>query len=220
MGAALIFDFDGLILDTETPEMLLWEQRFAAAGGAFDRKAYQSIIGSWESDGYDPGLELAKLLKNGASPDKLLWEVRNEAVGFINQQPPLPGVDRVIDTARKLGYRLGVGSSSPRDWVVGHLKRLNLFGFFDAVVTFDDVSQSKPSPEIFLKVLHLLDVGAAQALVLEDSHNGILAARRAGIRAVAVPNPVTDGQDFSGAEEVLSSLLQLDLTSYFPNHKG
>jgi len=74
---------------------------------------------------------------------------------------------------------------------------------------------SKPEPDIFLKVLENLTVLAGRALVLEDSYNGILAAQRAGIRAVAVPNPVTLDQDFSAAEEVLPSLSSLQLEKYF-----
>ena len=82
-------------------------------------------------------------------------------------------------------------------------------------MTIDDVHASKPEPDIFLKVLENLAVPAGRALVLEDSYNGILAAQRAGIRAVAVPNPVTLDQDFSVAEEVLPSLSSLQLEKYF-----
>jgi len=96
------------------------------------------------------------------------------------------------------------------------LRRLGLIENFETIVTFDDVTESKPSPEIFLTVLARLNVNAEQALVLEDSQNGVLAAKRAGIRVAAVPNGVTAGQDFSLADEVLASLENLDLEKYFP----
>jgi len=123
----------------------------------------------------------------------------------------------LIKNARAAGLRLAVGSSSPAVWVHGHLRRLGLFDNFETIVTFDDVRESKPSPEIFLTVLDRMNIPAEQALVLEDSHNGVLAAKRAGLRVVAVPNGVTSGQDFSLAEEVLGSLEDLNLVKYFPD---
>ncbi|MGV8049240.1 MAG: HAD family hydrolase [Anaerolineaceae bacterium] len=213
---AFIFDFDGLILDTETPELLVWQRCFAEAKGEFDLPGYRSIIGAWESCGYNPGAELAKLLDHGVTAEELTRMVRQEAAQIIDQEPPMRGVRELITAAKSRGIRLGVGSSSPRNWVFGHLTRLGLLESFQTVVTFDDVSASKPSPEIFLKALESLGVLPERALVLEDSHNGVLAANRAGIRVVAVPNQVTEGQDFSGAIEVIPSLDLLDLDKYFP----
>jgi len=215
VNGALIFDFDGLILDTETPEMRIWQRLFAQAGGKFDIRRYQAIIGTYGSQIYQPAQELAHLLDHGTTPEEL-WElVQAKSIEVINQEPALPGVVELIAKAKKVGLSLGVGSSSPRDWVHSHMQRLNLLSQFDTIVTIDDVHASKPEPDIFLKVLENLTVPAGRALVLEDSYNGILAAQRAGIRAVAVPNPVTLDQDFSAAEEVLPSLSSLQLEKYF-----
>lgn len=215
-NSALIFDFDGLILDTESPEVRIWERLFRGAGGTFDHEAYHGTIGSWDNSSYEPGVHLASLMDHGVTAQQLLERVRQESAECIAQELPLPGVEKLIVRARAAGLRLAVGSSSPAAWVHGHLRRLGLFDNFDAIVTFDDVHKSKPSPEIFLTVLVRLGIGTGQALVLEDSHNGVLAASRAGIRAVAVPNGVTMGQDFSLAEEVLGSLDALVLGKYFP----
>jgi len=213
---ALIFDFDGLILDTETPEMRIWQHLFAQAGGKFDVAAYQTIIGTYGSQTFQPAKELARLLDHGTTPEELWSLVQAKSIEAINQEPALPGVVTLIAKAKHVGLSLGVGSSSPREWVHGHLQRLALLSQFDTIVTIDEVHVSKPEPDIFLKVLENLAMPAEQALVLEDSYNGILAAQRAGIRAVAVPNPVTLGQDFSAAEEVLPSLAALQLEKYFP----
>jgi len=126
-------------------------------------------------------------------------------------------VVELITKAKQAGLKLSIGSSSPKAWVEGHLQRLRLFDQFDAMATFDDVGVSKPAPDVFVKALEKLRIGAESALVLEDSYNGVLAARRAGIRVVVVPNPVTLHQDFSMAEEVLPSLQALDLRKYFSN---
>ncbi len=99
-------------------------------------------------------------------------------------------------------------------WINTHLKRLGLLGEFDFVVTFDDVENAKPAPDIFLKVLERAGVSAENALVLEDSQNGILAAHHAGIRAIAVPNPITKIQDFSLATAVITSLVDFDPMLY------
>jgi HAD superfamily hydrolase (TIGR01509 family) len=215
MNGALIFDFDGLMLDTETPEMRIWQRLFTQAGGNFDIKGYQAIIGTYGSQLYQPAEELARLLDHGTTPEEL-WElVQSKSIEVINQEPALPGVVELIAKAKKVGLSLGVGSSSPRDWVHNHLQRLKLLDQFDTIVTIDDAHVSKPEPDIFLKVLENLSVPVEHALVLEDSYNGILAAQRAGIRAVAVPNPVTYDQDFSAAEEVLPSLTALQLEKYF-----
>jgi len=212
---ALIFDFDGLILDTESPEVQIWDRLFTEAGGKFDHQAYLGTIGSWDNSSYVPGEYLARLMNHGVTAQQLIERVRAESAEMIAREAPLPGVETLIARARAAKLRLAVGSSSPAAWVRGHLSRLGLIENFDAVVTFDDVRQSKPSPEIFLTVLARLGMRAEQALVLEDSHNGVLAASRAGIRAVAVPNAVTRGQDFSLAEEVLESLDALVLNKYF-----
>ena len=98
----------------------------------------------------------------------------------------------------------------------GHLKRLGIFERFGSIVSSSDVKDAKPAPDIFLKVLEDLGVEAENALVLEDSNNGVVAAHRAGIRVVAVPNEVTRGQDFSLAAAIIPSLEMLDLDAFFP----
>jgi len=217
INGALIFDFDGLILDTESPEMEIWDRLFAQAGGSFDHQAYLGTIGSYDSISYQPDVQLAKLMDHAVTAQQLVARVRKESAERIALEPPLPGVLALIKNARAAGLRLAVGSSSPAVWVHGHLRRLGLFDNFETIVTFDDVRESKPSPEIFLTVLARMNIPAEQALVLEDSHNGVLAAKRAGLRVVAVPNGVTSGQDFSLAVEVLGSLEDLNLAKYFPD---
>lgn len=213
-GQVLIFDFDGLILDTESPEMRVWKKMFADAGVAFDEKAYLQIVGTFHGNAYHPDQVLAASTNHGHTAEQYVLQATAAALELINQQGALPGVQKAIHAAKKAGAYLAVGSSSTHEWVDTHLKRLGLWNEFDTVVCFEDVKDSKPAPDIFLKVLERLNVSAERAVVLEDSQNGVLAANRAGIRVVAVPNDVTCVQDFSGADEILPSLEAFDINKY------
>jgi putative acetyltransferase len=123
----------------------------------------------------------------------------------------MPGVVDYLETGRRLGLRLAVASSSGHAWVEGHLRQLDLLELFDAILCREDVRQIKPDPELFLAALECLQVPAEQALAFEDSRNGVLAARRAGLRVVAVPNQITAQGAFEGTSLVLASLADLPL---------
>jgi putative hydrolase of the HAD superfamily len=125
----------------------------------------------------------------------------------------LPGVIDYIHEAKQLGLKLAIASSSPHSWVDGHTQRLGIFHYFDKVICRDDVGvgRTKPNPDLFLLALNQLQVQKNEAVVFEDSPNGVLAARRAGIFVVAVPNPVTSRLKIEGADLVLSSLSEISL---------
>ena len=127
----------------------------------------------------------------------------------------MPGVLELLDQAEEAGILLAIGSSSGYLWISTLVDGLGIKERFDTIVTFDDVELAKPAPDIYLKVLENLGVAPENALVLEDSVNGALAARRAGIRVVAVPTSISAHLDYSMAEEVLSSLAELELEKYF-----
>src|SRR5581483_5413115 len=110
---------------------------------------------------------------------------------MIEAQAVLPGVEAAIADARRLGLKIGLASSSHRDWVVGHLSRLGLHAHFDTLKTADDVTHTKPHPELYLAVLDALGLQAREAIALEDSPHGIHAARNAGIFCVVIPNQMT-----------------------------
>jgi len=108
-----------------------------------------------------------------------------------------------------MGLRLGVASSSTGDWVRGHLERLGIFDRFDCMRCRDDVEHAKPEPDLYIAVLDCLGVTAAEAIAIEDSPNGVAAAKRAGMRCVAIPNSITERLDLSQADMVLGSLADL-----------
>jgi HAD superfamily hydrolase (TIGR01509 family) len=123
----------------------------------------------------------------------------------------LPGVVGYVKNAKRLGLRLAIASSSKHDWVDGYLRQLGLFDDFDAILCREDVQRIKPDPELFLAALERLNLPAAEALVFEDSPNGVLAAKRAGMRVVAVPNPITVHGTIDGTDLLLSSMADISL---------
>ena len=132
--------------------------------------------------------------------------MREDVRELTRDQPLLPGVRELIAEARAAGVRLGIASNSPHVHVDGHLERRGMRGFFDAILCRDDVSVGKPEPEVYLKALAALGVAAAEAVALEDSRLGHIAAHRAGLRVVVVPNPSTAHDTFGHAEARLESM--------------
>jgi HAD superfamily hydrolase (TIGR01509 family) len=210
---ALIFDFDGLILDTETTEYRVWQSIYREYGHEMLPETWGQVIGGYGISDFDGAVHLAELLGDGANVDDLRARFRSESDALILQQPVLPGVVDYLDDARRLGLNLAVASSSPHIWVDTHLTRLGLADRFDVIICGDDVppGRTKPHPDLFLKALDVLAIKADEAIVFEDSPNGVKAARAAGIFVVRVPNPVTALLKTDGANLTLESLAKISL---------
>jgi beta-phosphoglucomutase-like phosphatase (HAD superfamily) len=116
-----------------------------------------------------------------------------------------------IDQAKGMGLKVGVASSSTAEWVRGHLSRLGILEQFDCLRCRDDVAHAKPEPDLYVAVLDCLGVAASEAFAIEDSPNGVMAAKRAGLRCVAIPNSITAKLDLSGADVLLGSLAEITL---------
>ncbi|MCX6018291.1 MAG: HAD family hydrolase [Chloroflexi bacterium] len=209
---ALIFDFDGTILDTETPEFYIWQQIYRDHGTELALQEW--VLGVGAIGAFDPYEALQQRAPDLVlNRDELRAYARARHEPVIHAQAPRDGVVEVLQNARARGLRLAVASSSMHDWVDAHLKRLGLFEYFDIVCCRDDVApgRAKPHPDIYQAALAALGVRAAEAIAIEDSLNGMRAALAAGIFTVVTPNPVTAQLDFSQADLVLPSLTQLDL---------
>ena len=211
---ALLFDFDGLILDTETTEFRVWQSIYREYGQEMLPETWGQVIGGYGISNFDGAVHLAELVGNGMDVQKLNARYRSESDALIAAQPILPGVVDYLDEARRLDLRLAVASSSPHNWVDTHLARLGLADRFDAIVCGDDVppGRTKPHPDLFLKALDAVNVKADEAIVFEDSPNGVKAARTAGIFVVSVPNPITILLKTDGANLTLDSLAQISLS--------
>ena len=210
---ALLFDFDGLILDTETSTYESVRDIFVEHGVTLDLAWWHSILGN----GGHPHWSEMLAEQLGRPVDRLALSARREAVRLpaLHALPVCDGVVELLDAAAAAGVPAAVASSSPADWVDGHLVRLGLRDRFAAVITRDDVggdgARTKPAPDLFLLAAAAVETEPATCVVLEDSPNGVAAARAAGMAVVAVPGPMTAPLDFSAADLVVTSLLDLDL---------
>ena len=214
MLKALIFDFDGLVLDTETPEYLAWQNIYQEHGFELSTEKWGSIIGGSGISCFEPSEELSLLTQGRLDSESLRLRHRSECHSAIACQSILPGVLDYIHEAKRLGLKLAIASSSPHSWVDAHTERLGIFHYFDVVICKDDVGagRTKPNPDLFLLALDQLQVQKNEAVVFEDSPNGVKAANRAGVFVVAVPNPVTSLLVIEGANLILPSLSELTLS--------
>lgn len=233
MLKAIIFDFDGLILDTETPEYIAWQEIFAEHGCELFLEMWGQVVGGAGFSDFDAASHLEELLRSGHSVSQPFdcahivpmslregrpldraalntrWRQRGDEL--IAAQAILPGVRDYLDDAQRLGLRLAIASSSKHSWVDTHLNRLGLWHYFEIIKCADDVSRTKPHPDLFLAALSALSLRAEETIVLEDSPNGVKAAKAAGIFVVAVPNPLTTRLWIDGADLTLKSLADAPL---------
>lgn len=209
---ALIFDFDGLIIDTEWPLYDSWRLLYQEHGHNLDLETYVECVGSTTLR-FDPAAHLCSLV--GESHPSRAPELQQrhslKVREILDQCDTLPGVRERLEEARKMGLPLAIASSSTSDWIHPWLERLGLTEYFTVIRTRDQVSQAKPSPELFLTATERLGVAPDEALVFEDSFHGLQAARAAQIPCVAVPNRVTEQSDFTAAALILESLAALSL---------
>ncbi len=206
----LVFDFDGLIMDTETPEFQAWQEIYQDHGATLELDEWIECIGS-SFERFNPYTRLEE--RTGREINRAALDTRRRARTFelLSNYRALPGVEQYIADAKQFGLKLAIASSSSRDWVVRNLRRLGIEDAFSAISTRDQASAVKPDPEIFLNAAEMLGVQPEQCVVFEDSPNGIKAAKAAGMVAVAVPNDMTARFDLSEADFRLGSLADMPL---------
>ena len=207
---ALVFDFDGLILDTEVPIYQSWRELCQSNGYDLTLEDWQICLGSAEGTAsfFD---NLADLLGNPLDVEAEAPKRLERELELIASQPILPGVKEYLQRAAELGLKMGVASSSSCKWVLGHLQERGLRDHFECVLAADDVEITKPDPNLYLSALDCLGVSDREAIAFEDSPNGVLAAKRAGLYCVAVPNPLTRQLRLTDADLQLDSLAEMPL---------
>jgi HAD superfamily hydrolase (TIGR01509 family) len=216
---AIIFDFDGLMVDTETPAYESWLEIYREHGCEFPFHLWARVLGSG-GDEFDPCAYLEQqagyALDRAAILDRR-WQ-RKQALG--EGQPLLPGVEEYVAAAQQLGLKLGVASSSSRRWVTGHLDRLTMSRFFDVIITAADVTRVKPDPEIYHTAVQALGVAPEHAIAIEDSPNGVRAAKGAGLFCIAVPNALTGKLPLDHADLRLTSLAEMPVEALLALTEG
>lgn len=206
--ACLVFDFDGTVLDTEEPVYRSWAELWAEHGHDLDRSSWQRLIGT--DDGFDPFAELER--RHGRPLEPVLQARRRQRRDALQAAyAPRPGVLAWLDEADRRRVPVGIASSSPPEWVLGHLERLELRGRFAAVVGRGGAVAAKPAPDSYRLACELLEGDPGRSVAVEDSPHGIAAATAAGLFTVAVPHALTSDLDLSGADLVAASLAAVGL---------
>jgi HAD superfamily hydrolase (TIGR01509 family) len=207
---AFLFDFDGLILDTELASRAGWELVYREHGQELPPERWASLVGTLGD--WDPMAHLEELVGEPLAHEAVNERRRSHELALIDAEELRPGIADYLAWARRNGLKRAIVSSSNRGWVDGHLQRLEQAVGWDAILTADgDPSRAKPEPTLYREALEVLGVAASEAVAFEDSPNGVRAAKAAGIYCVAVPNEVTRelGLDEAGADLVLDSLADL-----------
>jgi putative hydrolase of the HAD superfamily len=211
---AVIFDFDGLVVDTESTGYLTWKEIFQVHGHDLPVERYAQVVGTDFSTSYDPRRDLESL--TGREFDWEAQEVLRRAreTELRHTLQTLPGVVDRLQEAAQLGLRTAIASSSPRTWIDSWMEQLRLREHFHHITTVDDTGKVKPDPSIFIHAAESLGVSPAEVVIFEDSLNGLKAARAAGMRCIVVPGPMTRHLDFEGAWKRVQSLTEVSLSEF------
>jgi HAD superfamily hydrolase (TIGR01509 family) len=213
-GSCLVFDFDGTILDTEESVYRVWAEFWSQHGHELALVDWQRNIGT--EDVFDPWTELESLL--GRPLDQALHgfqEARQQQL-LVELEPRL-GVLDWLSEAEELGIPVGIASSSPLDWVEGHLVRLGIRHRFSCLICRDHDIPAKPSPTSYRVACQRMDADPFRSVAVEDSPHGVAAATTAGLFAVATPHDLTNNLNFSDANLVIASLSELTLSGALAN---
>jgi HAD superfamily hydrolase (TIGR01509 family) len=205
---AFLFDFDGLILDTETASRAGWRWLYAQHGHELPDDLWITLVGT--HGGWDIWGHLEELV--GAPVDRDAWNTRRyeHELTMLEAEQLRPGILDYLEFVRERGLKRAIVSSASRRWIDMHLERLEQTVGWDAIVTADrDTARAKPNPTMYLEALELLEVAAEEAVVFEDSPNGVRAGKAAGIFVVGIPNDVTRDVGLAEADLVLDSLADM-----------
>ena len=206
---ALLFDFDGLIVDTETPSYASWQEVYREHGQELPLERWAAIIGT--IGGFEP-LDYLEELHGPIDREAVKTRRQEHELELLEIEELRPGILDYLEEAKRRGLGTAIVSSSSRRWVDRHLVRLERSQDFDEIVTADrDPERAKPRPTLYLEALERLGVRPTEAIAFEDSPNGVKAAKAAGIFTVAVPNSVTVSLGLDDADLVLDSLAEVPL---------
>ncbi|MCJ8008323.1 HAD family hydrolase [Lederbergia wuyishanensis] len=212
MIKAVIFDFDGTIIDTETPWFEIY-QTVLKDDYHFDLtlEEFVKIVGTTNDTLFD---KIDQTLKEPM--DRLLFKERTHE-HYLKIKDDLPLRDGFLETLQRIqenGIKLAIASSSHREWIVGFLEKYNLTEYFPIICSAEDVEEVKPNPALYIKAIEALGIEPDEAVAVEDSVNGSLAAIRAGINCLIIPNDVTKSLTFHENAKLIQSYAEFDCDHY------
>ena len=204
---AVLFDFDGILVDTEWAIYSAWRRTFEEHGHLLPLEIYTRCIGS-DFATWSPKSHLEELTGNAFDWHDLDARRQQEIVSELEGSKAMAGINDMLDVIKARAISSAVVSSSSHHWVDGWLEQIGLIQHFETIVCRGDAPRIKPAPDLYLEAARRLKLDPADCLVIEDSLNGIHSAKAAGMAAWAIPNRVTAGLDFSPADRVFESLTE------------
>ncbi len=209
MIKAIIFDFDGLIIDTESVWYESYKETLKSYQFDLPLAEFGECIGSDET-------VLNTYFKKNLGESCNVDEIETRAFDIYKTKMSSPeariGVLDYLQEASEMGFKIGLASSSSKEWVTKYLKELGLLNYFEVIVTRDDVEKVKPAPDLYLKAINDLKIDSSEGVAFEDSLNGSIAAMTAGLKCVIVPNPVTELSAFENYSLRLKSMSEKSLS--------
>jgi HAD superfamily hydrolase (TIGR01509 family) len=210
---SVVFDMDGVLVDTEHLWDEVREELTGEWGGRYTPEAQEAMMGM---SSHEWSRYLHETVGLRESPETINAEVvRRMLARYEIELPVVPGAGEAVRRLADDGYRLAVASSSNRELIDAVLRRLELAALFEATVSSEEVGRGKPAPDVYLEAARRLDVPASRCAAVEDSASGIRAAREAGMRVIAYPNrhdpPAADV--LASADVVIDSLDALGSTT-------
>ncbi|KAB7671248.1 HAD family hydrolase [Bacillus sp. B1-b2] len=203
MIKAVIFDFDGLILDTETAWYESYKEALQTYQCELPLEYFVKCVGT---DNTELHHYFQEQLGERCNIEDIESRAKNIHIDKMKKPIAREGVKDYLEEAQKYGYKIALASSSDRKWITDFLNKLSLIHYFEVIVTGDDVERVKPAPDLYLEAINQLNLQANEAVAFEDSLNGLQAATSAGLKCVIVPNPVTENLPFETHQLRLPSM--------------
>ena len=210
MMKAIIFDFDGTIIDTETAWYVVFKNAYEQYGVDLSLETYSQCLGT-SLKSFNPYTYLTTHYNISLDLEQFRTSIRSNYEKLIEKETIRPGILNLLQQAKQAGLKIGLASSSHREWIDKFVNLLGLDGYFECYCTADTVENVKPDPELYLQALQQLGVQAHEALAIEDSPNGARAAVAAGLHTIVIKNTITKQLPFSKGHHTLECLEQTSL---------
>lgn len=206
---AVIFDMDGVLLDSEPLHYRALRDVLAGEGHEWTEKDNERLLGTTVADTFRIISQTVDLVR---SHDDLIDTYNTKVLAILNGPlEPAPGLLPLLDLLRAHGVPIAVASSSLRDWIAATLGSLRIRAYFSIVVSGEEIENGKPSPDIYLRTADLLGVRPVHCAAIEDAPNGIASAHAAGMRVIAVRTPYTMDLSLDAADCIADALADIDL---------
>lgn len=205
MIKAIIFDFDGTIIDTETAWYKVFRDAYQKHGIELTLEKYSECLGT-SLDSFNPYTYLSTHYNISIDLDAFRKYVQQKHIEMMEKEAIRPGILNYLRTAKDRGYQIGLASSSKQAWIDKFVDLLEIREYFECYCTADTVERVKPFPDLYLQALEKLEVHPEEAIAIEDSPNGARAAVKAGIHTVVIKNAITKQLAFDYGHHTIESL--------------